>query len=584
MENFYFDDIDKKDKNKEESKNTTIYKTNKEETTHSHSNKKKPKKLNDKNKIDRNNAILIKKLENENANLRKLLITYKLKKSKYDNSTEKMKKFYNFFEKKLFALNTKQNKVNNNNLSYIFHHNNENSLNSNLNNLSNAKNSLTKNVLGNIFEKIPFIPKNKKKNSESCAVLLTDGNIVKSRKRSKGKEVRSNSKNNKILITETKINKTNNKIKKYSKSKMNSIYYNRSSNIIDNEKELFDINRNNILNHFPNERYNIYKNNSNNLNDKLNIKRNKNTIIKSNQNSLKIEKINPNLVKQQNDINLKHNNTNTILPHSKIKIQKKNLRSNNKILGNIIINNSMNNTTMKINNLFEKKRNLKMSKKKYNNYHSISSITDKKLNDSKFNSSVSFDLKKLKLTENEKSVNTSINNNFFEQYMKKNEKNIDNTNGFTEKSEYFNKNKNKLKSFLTYSSKVKKIINENFKKNIKNINNIRNDNKLANSNRKKNNIFFTINKTIIQNMNNTFNNNINKNCLTNPEDFNNDTQFSPGAKNIKKKLISRCHLSNIANNSNLNNNKINVLKIYPNNRIAKKYSNTNKILINKNIL
>lgn len=591
MDNFYFDEIKKKDKDKDEFKNELNYKTKKEENAHSHSNKKKPKKLNNKNKIDKNSVIIIKKLENENARLRKLLITYKLKKSKYDKSTEKMKKYNNYFEKKIFAINAKQNKVNNsNNLSCFFHHNNDSSLTGNLNNLSNIKNSYGK-ILGNIFEKIPFIPKNKKKNSESCAVLLTEGNVRKSYKRSKGKEIGSNSKNNKILITDSKLNKTNNKIKKYNKAKMNSIYFNKSNNIIDSDKELFEPNRNAILNHFGNDSYNLYyeqKKNNNNINDKLN-NRNLNMIIKSNHDSLKLGKNSPNLGKQQNDYNLNNNNTNIVLPHTKIKIQKKNIKSFNKnILGNLIVHNSVNNTSMKINNLFEKKRNQKIiNKKKYNNYHSISSITEQKLNVSKFNSSVSFDIKKLKLNENEKSISSSMNTNYFEQYMKKSEKNLDNNNSYKDKSDYIN-NKNKLQYFLNYTSKVKKIINENFKKNAKNMNNnnIRNDNKLINSHKKKNNIFFTINKTIIQNMNNTFNNNTNKNCLAtnnnNSEDSNNDEQSSPNTINIKKKLIARCHLSNMSNNTKFSNNKIGVLKTNPNERTIKKIQiqNKNKILIN----
>ena len=64
------------------------------------------------------------------------------------------------------------------------------------------------------------------------------------------------------------------------------------------------------------------------------------------------------------------------------------------LLNNIINHNSINDTTIKINNLFDIKRNSKINKKKFNNYHSISSVTDKKLNDSKFNSSISFDIKK----------------------------------------------------------------------------------------------------------------------------------------------------------------------------------------------
>ena len=584
--------------NKEECKNKM---NNQGASTANNSIRKKKKEK----KSEEKDAIIIKKLENENAHLRKLLVTYKLKKSKLEKSTEKMKKFYNYFEKKLSTLSAnKNNIINSSNLTSIYNHNtNDISLNSNSNNISNAKNSLTNNLID--MEKITSLSKklkNKKKNSESCSILLTEGNIGKSVKKRKFKEIRPCPKNNKILITEIKLNKTNIKIKKYNKSKMNSIYYNRN-NIISNSKEKFDINRNNDLNNigeFNTNYTNLDKKRhihlNTNLGDKFNFQRNnKNLAYKSSHHSLKIDNIIPMLIKSKNDSILNFNNNNTILNRGK-KINEKMKSFNKNVLTNIISHNSVNNTSIKNNNnLFDKKRNLKMNKKKFNNFHSISSITEKKLNDSKINSSVSFDIKKL---YNDSNRNIS-NNNILEQYIRKSEKSVDKKIN-KEKSDFLNKNKNKLKNFMTYSSKVKKIMNENMNKNLKNMNiNLRNDNKLAHSNQKKNNIFFTINKTIIHNMNNTFNNSHNEYCKTNNsnEELNKEFQNSPNSLlknsidnysqnlyngiNLKKKLIAKCK---IANNYSMNNNKFSsVLKTNANEKISKNL-NKRKIFINKNIL
>jgi E3 ubiquitin-protein ligase HUWE1 len=395
-----------------------------------------------------------------------------------------------------------------------------------------------------------------------------------------------------MLITEIKLNKTNSKIKKINKTKMNSIYYNRN-NILKNANDIFDINKNNAKNYLGNGIFNTNfdKKKKININDKFNFKRNKILAIKSSHHSLKLEKNNANLLKLQNENNLSnnnyYNNINKVFPHRINKIKKNINTFNKKILTNIISHNSVNNTSAKLNNLFERRRNLKINKKKNKNYHSISSVTDKKLNDSKFNSSVSFNIKKLKLNENDKPVNRSLNNNIFAQFIKNSEKSSD-------KKDNKDKNdKKKLKYFISYSSKVKKILNENMNKNLKNINNnIKNDNQLINSIKKKNNIFFTINKTIIHNMNNTFNNSSNKHYITNinnsTEEMNNDTQFSPyfpkntidnsslhNGVNLKKKLISRCNLSNKYNYS-INNNRFSTLKTNVNDRFGKNIKNKNK--------
>ena len=112
-----------------------------------------------------------------------------------------------------------------------------------------------------------------------------------------------------------------------------------------------------------------------------------------------------------------------------------------------------------------------------------------------------------------------------------------------------------------------------------------------NSIKKKNNIFFTINKTIIHNMNNTFNNSNNKHYITNinnsTEEVNNNKQFSPllmkksnddinlyNGINLKKKILSRCHISNNYNISN--NNRFPVLKINVNDKNIKNVQNKGK--------
>ena len=298
-------------------------------------------------------------------------------------------------------------------------------------------------MLDNIIDKMSSIHKknkNTKINTESCSILLTEGNIKKNIQKRQFKDLNSNSKNKKILITEIKLNKTNSKIRKINKSKMNSIYYNRN-NINKNSNDVFDINKNNIINQIGNPIFktNFVKKKRNinfNMNDKYNYKRNRILSIKSSHHSLKIEKNNPNLLKLQNDNNLYHNNTNKIFPYGKKNFQNNIKSFNKKYLTNVISHNSVNNTSAKINNLFDKRRDLKLNKKKNKNYHSISSVTDKKINDNKYNSSLSFKFKKLKLNENEKSFNKSLNNFTFEQYVKHSEKIINNK----EK-----KNKQKLK-------------------------------------------------------------------------------------------------------------------------------------------
>ena len=514
-------------------------------------------------------------------------MSYKFKKNKNEKSEEKKKKFNHIFEKKLSNLSANKKTFNKSNLSSIFHHNTDNSTISNSNNLSNAKNPPTANLLDNIMDKMYIIPKkikNKKKISESCSVLLTDENFGKSL----NKKIRLNSRKNKILITDIKLNKTNTKIKKINKIKMNSVYFNRS-NII-NCNNIFDKMRNNKIRNIGNitfntnfeKKRNIICHNANNKNDKCNFKRNKKLIVKSSHHSLKIDNAIPNLIKSKNEISNNYNNTNIFLPQRKVGITKS-IKSFKKILLNNILNhNNINSTNLKINNLIERK--MKSEMKNNNNYHSISTVTDKKLKDTKYNSSLILNLKKAN-NENDKIDSKILNNNIFEQFENKFEKSFDKM--YKEKVDFNSKNKNKLKYFMNYSNKERKVIKENINKNIDII--TKNHNKLILSKQKKNNIFFTINKTIIHNMNNTFNNsNHNKHCLSN---INNSTEvldkreYSPNLPktyigknstnsyngiNLKKRLISG---SNFASYYVMN--KIPVLKtnIYNiNNKIEKKES------------
>ena len=476
----------------------------------SSNNNNKISKINEKNKAEKSQDAIIKKLENENAHLRKLLMTYRIRQNKYENSTEKIKKYYHHFQKKSFTLNRNINN-NNCNISNIVSSKIDNSIINNQNIMTYIKNSHS-NKIDKIMDKISLIPnktksKIKTKNSESCSILTTDGNYGKNLKKSNCKEVRSNSKKNKIYISEKKSsNKTNNKIKKISRTQLN----NRNSNLIGNSRDIFDTNKNyngknNLSNiTFNNNNFNKRRSSINNLSDKFNYKRNNKVVMKTSHHSLKLENLNTNLnlVKTQND-HINYNKTNTLLHHGNPKFNPKKIKSFNKILlANIIShsNYNNNNNSLKLNNLFDKRRNLRINKKKMNNYHSISSVTEKILYENKFNSSVSFDVKKPKINDIEKSNNKNINTNVIEQFVRKSENSID-TSSLKDK-----KDKNKLKCFISYSSKVKKIITDNVNKNLKNINtNIRNDNYLVNH-KKKNNIFFTINKTIIHNMNNTFNN------------------------------------------------------------------------------
>ena len=605
-------DINNNKKKEENNKqNTEKKKSNSPAPCNSNSNNNiKNKKIIEKNKTEKNQAAIIKKLENENAHLRKLLITYKLKQNKYENSTETIKKYYKHFQKKSIAINNNSNNNNNNNcnLSNIVSNKIDNSIMKNQNIMTYVKNSHSNNILEKIIDKKSLIPnktkkKIRKKNSESCSILLTDGNYAKNLKKNNLKELRSNSKKNKILISEKKSNKKSNKIKIINRIKMN----NRNSNLISNSRDIFDTNKSNNAKSFlsyvtlNNNNYDKRKrHNSNNLNDKFNFKRNKKVALKTSHHSLKIDRSNTNIntIKNQND-HANHNKTNTMLHHGNSKFYAKNIKSFNKmLLANIINHNSFNNYSLKLNNIFDKKRNIRINKKKMNNYHSISSVTDKILYENKFNSSVNSDVKKPKSHENEKSNKKNTNNNATDHLLKRTENSID-INSLKDKNDN-PKDKNKLKYFMSYSSKVRKIITDNVNKNLKNINtNNRNDNKLINH-KKKNNIFFTINKTIIHNMNNTFNNsNNNKNFNTNinnsAEETNNDilspslTKSTLGNNNalynginLKKKLIPGYQLINSKNMSN--NIKFSIIRSNINNRIIRRLQNKRNIFINKNIL
>ena len=581
MDKFVFDYIDKKtmnnnnkdqnyaadkDKDKKENGNIANNKINKEDITLSNSNQSKSNKFFEKDKIEKNKDIVIKKLQSENAHLKKLLIAYKLNKNMIVKSTEKISKLSDYyFENKMSTLSA--NKTNNNTSSNLNSHNNDFS-NSYSNNISNAKNSYNNNILENMIDRISLIQKNNKnknKNVESYSVLLADGNIGRSIKKNKG--IRSNPKNNKILITEIKLKKTNTKIKRINQIKMNSLYCNKN-NIINNAKDNSDINRNSFLNNYGNITFNSnFEKRKYNaiIKDKLDIRR----AVKSSNNSIKLD--NMNLIKISNEQNLNNNlyinKNNSILQQGKI-IKNKNIKTFNKsLLGNIISYNSLNNTHSKMSNLLDKKRNIKLNKK-YNNYHSISSVADttKIKEPNKINTSISSEIKKIKLNENEKSINK---NNILEKFVLKTENNIYNNNNiYKEKNHFLKNNNNKLKCFKSYTSKIKKIINENMNKNLKNSNNnLRNDNQFINSNKKKNNIFFTINKTIIHNMNNTFNNSNNKNYLSH---INNSQEVTTNEKEYSSSQIKSSNEIN-----NLNNNVINLKKKLLSKGITKinKYNN-----------
>ncbi len=599
MDKFIFDYIDKKtmnnnkdqdyspdkDKDKKENRNIANNKINKEDITLSNSNQSKSNNIFEKDKIEKNKDIIIKKLQSENAHLKKLLIAYKLNKNMIGKSTEKISKLSDYcLDNKMSTLSA--NKTNINTSSNLNSHNNDFS-NSYSNNISNAKNSYNNNILENMIDRISLIQKNNKnknKNGESYSVLLTDGNIGRSIKKNKG--IRSNLNNNKILITEIKLKKTNTKIKRINQIKMNSLYYNKN-NLINHAKDNSDINRNSFLNNYGNITFNSnFEKRKYNaiIKDKLDIRR----AVKSSNNSIKLD--NMNLIKISNEQNLNNNlfinKNNSILQQGKI-IKNKNIKTFNKtLLGNIISYNSLNNTHSKMSNLLDKKRNIKLNKK-YNNYHSKSSIADttKIKEPNKINTSISSEIKKIKFNENEKSINK---NNILEKFVLKTENNIYNNNNiYKEKNNFLKNNNNKLKCFKSYTSKIKKIINENMNKNLKNSNNnLRNDNQFINSNKKKNNIFFTINKTIIHNMNNTFNNSNNKNYLshinnsqeiiTNEKDYSSSQIKTPNeintlnnnVINLKKKLLSK-GITKI----NKYNNRYSVTKTNINNRYYNKVNN-----------
>ena len=592
MNNFFFESIDKINiKNNDtiqKSKIITNDKQNKDETSPTNSLNSRSIKKKESNKI--------KTLENENAHLRKLLLAYKLKKkSNYNKSTEKNNKFNNYFiENKLSVLssnktnnNTITNTNNNSNLSNMYTINNEHSLKNNSNFIPNAKSVLNSNLLDSILDKIPTIPKKiKNKNYGSCSVLLTDGNLGKTLKRSRDMEIRTNSKKNKIIITEIKFNNTNTKIKKISKIKMNSLYYNKN-NIINNGRDIFNLHRNNTLNNTGNItlKHHLAKRKKNCIiNNNINSKRNRHLTIKSSHHSVKLDINNPIIMKISNDYHTMINKNNSTLKHGSRGMQKDMRTFNKHLFGTIINHNIFQKANSKTQTLFNKKKSIKLSKKKINNYHSISSVVDAtKLNErSQHNSSISFVIKRINNNEKDKSINKK---KLLERFVKKSENNSDNR---------LLKDKNEILKFHKNSKKIIKT-SENLKKNLKNMNNnISKDIKLINSNNKrKNNIFFTINKTIINNMNNTFNNSNNsKNCLTNKnnseEVINNDLQMSSSlltktindnnsvynAINLKKKLISKGNsLLNSNNTNNTNNNKYSVLKININDKLTKQLNN-----------
>ena len=368
MNDFFFESINKKNiKNNDkiqESKKTLNNKLNKNDISPTNSNNSKSIKKIEKNKI--------KKLENENALLKRLLMAYRLKKSSiYIKSTEKNKKFNNYFiDKKLSALSAnKPNNtiINNSNLSNMLTINNDFSLKNSSKYTSNAKSTLSNNLLDSILDKIPPIPKIiKKKNSANLSILLTDGNLGNTIKKSKDLEIRTNSKKNKKFINEIKINKLNTKIKKIKKIKMNSLYYKNNKKII-NDRDILNLNKNNTLNNTGGISYhhNFEKRNNNcTINNNISFKRNKNLGFKSSHQSLKLENNNPIFVKMSNDSNNNINKNNTILKARKNKL-KKDIKSFSKhSLGNTMNHINLQKTNSKKKYLFTEKGNIKSSKKK----------------------------------------------------------------------------------------------------------------------------------------------------------------------------------------------------------------------------
>jgi hypothetical protein len=353
---------------------------------------------------------------------------------------------------------------------------------------------------------------------------------------------------------------------------MNSLYY-KNSKIIINDRDILNLNKNNTLNNTGGFSYhhNFEKRNNNSaINNNISSKRNKSLAFKSSHQSLKLEKNNPLFVKMPNDYNNNINKNNTILNARKNKLKKDIKTYSKQSLGSTLNHINPQKTNSKKKNLFTEKENIKLSRKKINNYHSISSVVDPKSiqERNKYNSSISFAIKKNNNNEKDRSINKK---KLLQRLIKKTESNSDNRH-IKDKNNILKKNKN-IK-FLK-NSKMRAILNEKLKNNVNNVSN--NDGQWINSsNKRKNNIFFTINKTIINNLNNTFSNtNHIKHCLTNKnnseEKSNNDIQISSSSLvkttndnnnlynliNLKKNIISKSN--GVLNN--YNNKKYCALKI-----------------------
>ena len=340
-------------------------------------------------------------------------------------------------------------------------------------------------------------------------------------------------------------------------NKVNQIIYgfNNISNKIDFDKDYNsriihykDIS-NNITNSLSNMSNNEYKKYFGNidLNSKHNTintnSRNTNPIVNtiddfnnlnSNNNNLKIKKINKrkilnNDIKQDKNQNIKSINTSPILKNKEISLK------NN--IDNIIKNlsNNLNNS-----NYMSPKQNMEKIYKYINNC----AISNNNNNNSKIINNINGNLN---ISINVNNIN-NINNNIIDNTLKNN-KNINKNISFTEDNINLNNKLNNIlddnlnnnisnnkNSKITTKKLFKKLENNNKEKN-NNYKYIIIDNDNDNKNKDINNVIKTDNENIDKNLNNENNNKNNSNKILNKISFNN--YLKNNKKNIKNKTIEK---------------------------------------------
>jgi len=329
----------------------------------------------------------------------------------------------------------------------------------------------------------------------------------------------------------------------------NMFNFNNKDNKNKNNKSIFALAGNNIMNN--------HNNKNQNQNKFLNMENNNMNIIQGN--ICKDNNINNHLQNLNNQENINSNN--------------------NTIYNNYIIDNMMNNDDVMSNNNFQKNM---------NNNNMINNIDFK--NFMTFMNNMNNNMNN-NLNNNNNNINNLIynfmnNNNNMINNLKNN--NMNNNNNMLNNLNYNNKMHNNLKNNIMNNNNINN--NNNNKFNIMNNNNINNNNNnnkfniMTNNNINNNHFMFNNwNNNIMNNNNNVNNNNLLNNNMNNNNANNNNNIMNNIMNNDNNNMMDNI-MSNIMINNNINNNSMNMMDI--NNIYNFSFSNIlcEVIWIHKNIL